>query len=238
VRAILASLILLFSAELSAQTILPKCPWWSTKASNLDINLIPSFTQFFASDSPQHSFVVSWWCDDKYGWSFFSLFGFKDQLDSDWQAKLKSITGDEAAMLLLATERISCPLEDRTTPGCERYLQLDPVWKLQRDSTKPAPIYWGIRDNPSSTTRPCFTYNATTGVRNTTAVPSSTCRVPDADDPATPDIRENWCTCTRRHIEESGGVYCDVGNLFNVGTAAVGDVTPFDTYVALCERKN
>lgn len=236
-RLLLLVYLIVAACSNSAQAAPPSCDPWSLKAAGLEYSVQPSVPRFFLTDGPDHSFVITWYCDRTYNWSLITLVGFKDQLDADWQSKLKQMSVDRTFFDLTWNASVTCPNNDRTSPGCERYIPLDAIATQQAKASKPVDIYWGVRDNPTGSSRPCYPLNAN-GTRNPTAVPTTTCRVPDADDPATTAIRENWCTCTRRHIEETGGVYCDVGNLWNVGTAAAGDVTPFDLYVALCERKN
>lgn len=214
----------------AAEAAPPPCWFWQTNATGYELQTVPeSKFQWLRHTTPEHSFVVSWWCRKPYSWSHVSFFGFKDQLDDNFMQVIEQTVGNVDAANTLWNERITCP-GDVTSPGCERYAPLATVADLIRDATRPPPIIWNVRDNPTNNSRPTFSVNPTTGVRSTTATANS--RVSDVDIIGTSEV-ENRCKCVERAVVESGGTYCSVSGNSNVATAIMTDVIA-PNQAALC----
>jgi hypothetical protein len=201
----------------------PTCYPGSSAASNFEIASQPSNLGFVFADPEAASFVVTWYCDEVYKWRGYGLVGWKRNLIPNWEAEINRLraaarTDQDAAW----DQYTKCSFLDGP---CPEFDALKPLLDRQFAATKPDPIIWQVRDNPTSTSRPVFGLNAD-GTRNTTAVANQ--RVSD--------VSTN-CGCTTTALEESGGVYCSVSGSPNVATADTTDVIPAGR-VALCVRTN
>lgn len=198
----------------------PPCAWWDASAKNVTLTLTPPNIGDVAG-MPDASFVQTWFCDTKYSWSSTGFYGFTKNLTADWWDRfksLKSLSRDDLKTLWLSS--IRCP-NYMVDGACAEFAPLVSIAKHQISVTRPAPIIWRVRDNPTATTRPVFP--VTNGIRSTVATSE---RVSDSAE----------CKCTELAIEESGGTYCSVSGLQNLTTGATAPIT--NNRVSLCYRSS
>jgi hypothetical protein len=171
-------------------------------------------TLFAWALAPKASFTVTWFCDEKYDWHGYGWAGWKSELTPDWLEQFNRLsTADHATRDAAWNQYLKQPI---ITPADPVYGELAPIIYRQFNLTRPPPILWRVKDNPTSTTRPVYGLTAT-GARNTVAISGVT-----VSDSAP-------CDCKLKAIEEVANTYCDV-------SAQLAVVVP--DRVALCIRVN
>jgi hypothetical protein len=204
----------------------PPCYPWDSSAKALQLSTVPEAKfDWMAADPAEASYTVTWFCDIKYQWKAVGFVGWKAELIPDWFATAVSFRkADKTTLDTAWNQYIKCPDVTLTTPECLPYARLNQIIQRQYAATRPLPIVWQVKDNPTATTRPVFPVSAT-GTRTTVATGE---RVSDV---------ATVCDCVTKAIEETGGTYCSVSGLRNQASPDPAAVIAPDR-VALCGRIN
>lgn len=206
----LALLVLLCLAPLRAHAITPSCYPWTLSSAGYEQTTQPTnVVKWFSIDAGKASFVVSFYCDEKYGWGQYYFYGYRKDLTPSWQSILVALP------TLSKTDVDALWMANVTTPDPK----LEAIAARQLDATRPPDILWRVRPNGTQTARPVYRLNAN-GTRNTTAPNNVRVQVGAV------------CQCARKVVEEpvSGSdavnAYCDVGGLDNVATPFPDAIDP------------
>lgn len=196
----------------------PTCYPWHTTAAGFEQTTLPTnVVKWLSMDASKASFVVSWYCDEKYGWGQYYFYGYRSELSPSWQsilAQMPTLSKANADALWQANV---------TTPDA----RLEQIAARQLEATKPPQITWKVRANGTQTSRPVFRLN-TDSTRNLTALSGERVRVGDT------------CRCTRKVVEEAvagsdaSNSYCSVEGLDNTATPTT-DQLP-SNHIAWCVR--
>jgi hypothetical protein len=138
----------------------PSCNPFKTSAANLEQTSQPqNLMRALAIEGANASFVVSWYCDEKYGWTGWYFYGYRNELSLNWQEILA------AASKLTLSDINTLWVANVTTPDAA----LEAVARRQLAATRPPDIVWRVRPNGTQTSRPVFPL-ASPGIRSTTAI--------------------------------------------------------------------
>lgn len=194
----------------------PSCLPTQTSAASFEQTTQPTDVVKWLSIEPDKaSFVVTYWCDEKYFWAGYYFYGYRKDLVPSWQAILAtSATMPKADADALWVANVTTP--DPT---------LEVIAKRQLEATRPPAIVWRVRPNGAQTSRPVYPLR-TNGTRNTTAMNGERVRVGDQ------------CSCAHLAIPESvdgaaaPNVYCSVEGRQNAANVK----TRLAARLAWCER--
>jgi hypothetical protein len=202
------------ASEVAVPVGLPPCYPYESAARGFTIRTTPEGAAFLTA-GPDAAFSITWWCQGRYTSTGRLVVGTKADLTSDFAARVGTfIAGTRAEKDALYRASIACRVTDS---ACARYAPLLEGARAQLASTRPAPIVWRVRDNPSGTTRPVFP--VTGNVRSTVATRE---RV----------LEGAACSCTSLAIVEGSSTYCSVSGLPN---ASQSPLPMIDFHrVALC----
>ena len=211
-------LVLFFLAPLRLFAITPICYPWQITAAGFEQTTQPTnLVKWLSMDATRASFVVSWYCDEKYGWGQYYFYGYRSQLSPNWQ----TILGQSASLTKAQADAIWSA--NVTTSDA----RLEAIAARQLDASRPSPITWRVRPNGTQSNRPVFRLNSD-GSRNQLAVSGERVKVGEP------------CWCARKSVEEpiSGSdavnSYCSVEGLDNAATPTL-DQLP-SNHIAWCVR--
>lgn len=191
---------LMFALPSSSAT--PTCSPYSTSAANFEQTTQPSsIVKAISIDSTRASFIVSWFCDEKYRWTGWYFYGYRNELSPNWQdivAAASKLTLSDINTLWVANVTTTDPT-------------LEALAKRQLEANRPPDIVWRVRANgacsgpitSSGCSRPVFPLKAD-GTRNQTAINGERVAV------------GAQCSCRKLALEEpvsgaaQANVYCTV----------------------------
>ena len=209
----------------------PICKPLSADSRNATIEWYPR-DALLAGANPESFYVVTWWCDAKFYNQPYYVVGYLRDLPGNFISYGRELLGMTLGDFQAAWEtgiKVKSPCKAGAPENV--YTPLCATMRKQQELTLPEPPGWFVRDNPTATTRPCFTGNRNADgawIRNTTALPNTACRVADSN---------SRCLPTHIVSDEGTNVYASVMGLPNLGTAQSDDVIG-DNIVALCVRTN
>lgn len=154
-----------------AQSAPPSCyPYLSgSAAQGTTLSVQPSWEQALSLPPALVSGVITWWCDEKYQWKGYDLYGFandmpdavaalrmyrtysKDQADAAWRQAIKPCA------------------EGSTDAQCVRDAPLKVIARRQLEATNPGPILWLVKPNGQNDQRPVYALKAD-GTRDTKTI--------------------------------------------------------------------
>lgn len=193
----------------------PKCYPWNSTSTALDQSTQPAnLAKWLFVEGERASFVVTYFCDNKYSWQSVWIYGYRSQLPLDWQGIL--------AQLPAMTKAQVDGLWNQSIPDADP--ELEAISKRQLDATRPRPIVWLTKPNSGNTQRPAYGLKAD-GTRDPKGL---------ADRVAIGAT----CSCTTRAIEEvlpgqEVATYCSVSGQINASTGK----PLVANRVSLCERQ-
>jgi len=204
----------------------PTCYPWDSNAKEAEVLLVPTNPVVWLSVQKEvASFTITWWCRDKYQWRPFAVYGYRADLDQEWADTLQMLRSMQRGELdALWQKGVACD-GDPSNVNCAKYKGLISNVSQQVAATRPPPIIWAVKDNPSRSDRPV--YRANNGVRNPTPITNE--RVSDV---------ATLCDCVANALEESGGTYCSVAGRPNTLTGSSIPATLGSDRVTLCEERN
>jgi hypothetical protein len=202
----------------SSPSATPTCYPVQPSAANFEQTTQPTnVMKWLSIDADKASFIVTFYCDQTYGWGGYYFYGYRKDLVPSWQAILASAS--------------TMPKSDADTLWTANVTTVDPdlevIAKRQLSATRPPDIVWRVRLNGTQTSRPVFPLKAD-GTRGTTAI--------NGERVAT----KAQCSCRKLVIEEAvngaaqPNAYCTVEGQQNASkvTARLGA-----NRLAWCERQ-
>ena len=183
---------LMFALPSSSAT--PSCSPYSTSAANFEQTTQPSsIVKAISIDSTRASFIVSWFCDEKYRWTGWYFYGYRSELSPSWQdivAAASKLTLSDINTLWVANVTTTDPT-------------LEALAKRQLEANRPPDIVWRVRANGTQTSRPVFPLKGDS-TRSQTAINGERVAV------------GAQCSCRKLALEEpvsgaaQANVYCTV----------------------------
>lgn len=138
----------------------PACYPFQTSAANFEQTTQPTnIVKWLSIDGDKASFVVTYFCDQKYGWSSNWFYGYRRDLVPNWQTILTN------APSLSQTAADSLWTANVTTPDPT----LEAIAKRQLEANRPPDIVWHVRANGTQTSRPVFPVKSD-GTRGTSPI--------------------------------------------------------------------
>lgn len=188
-----AALVGFMFASSPSSSASPACYPFQTSAANFEQTTQPTnVVKWLSVDGDKASFVVTYFCDQKYSWSSNWFYGYRRDLVPSWQTILTN------APKLSQAEADSLWQANVTTAD----VTLEAVAKRQLEATRPPDIVWRVRANGTQASRPVFPLKSD-GTRNQTAINGErvavgaqcSCRKLAIEEPVTGAAAENvYCT--------------------------------------------